>query len=445
MNPIGGLVLSLLLVVILGAPRRWALLGMFSGILYLTQGQQLTILGFNMYAIRFIELSGFARVMLRKEFSFSSLNNLDKAFIYLNIFTTLVFLIRSPDGYAYQIGVTVDAFLAYFAFRGFIQDFAELREFCVGSILLLVPFTILVLIESFTRQNPFNIMGGVMYGDWMREGRLRCQGSFRHPSLLGTLGACMLPLYVGMLLTRFRQHYAILGIVLCLLIVWASNSGGPLNATAFGILGWLFWNLRMKMQLVRRALICFVVLLGLMMKAPIWYLLARMSAVTGGDGWHRSYLMDVAFQNIGKWWLAGMPMTDTWDWFPYGLTTTGAADITNVFVAYGLTAGLGSIVLFIYLLSISYKCIGKALEDIRTKFGTKSPNEYLLWALGVTLTVHIVNWLGITYFDQTSVLWLLQLAAISTLTRYSLNKPRAGREQITRTENSVSHVPAPLP
>ena len=32
------------------------------------------------------------------------------------------------------------------------------------------------------------------------------------------------------------------------------------------------------------------------------------------------------------------------------------------------------------------------------------------------LTAHIANWLGIIYFDQTYLLWFIQLAAISTLT-----------------------------
>lgn len=416
MNPIGGTILVVLLAIIMGGSRRVALLGAFAGILYLTQGQQLNVGGFNMFAIRFIELGAFTRVMARREFSFSSLNLIDKLFIVFQIFTTVIFLLRTDEGQAYQIGVTVDAFLAYFAFRGLISSFDDFREFCIGSVYLLIPFTLLVMIESITRQNPFNIMGGVLYGDWMREGRLRCQGSFRHPSLLGTLGACLIPLYIGLFMSHIRRGLAILGIILCLMIVFASNSGGPLNATAFGLLGWGFWRLRLKMKLVRRLLVVFLFILGMSMKAPIWYLLAKMSALTGGDGWHRSYLMDVAFQNLGKWWFVGMPFTETWDWFPYGLTTTGAADITNVFIAYGLTAGLGSIVLFILLLVKAYSRIGRTLAEIRSGLTGDSTNEYLVWALGVVLTVHIVNWLGITYFDQTNALWLLQLAALSTVT-----------------------------
>ncbi len=432
MNPIGATILCVLLGLIFGGSRRIAVLGMFGGILYLTQGQQLMVVGFNMFAIRFLELAAFSRILFRREFSFSKLNTLDKLFIVLNIFAAGVYIARSSEGQVYQVGIAVDAFLTYFAFRGLITNSAEFRQFCVGSVFLLIPFTVLVMIESITRQNPFSVLGGVFYGSWIREGRLRCQASFRHPSLLGTLGACMLPFYIGLFLSRIARPLAILGSVCCILIILASNSGGPLNAAAFGMLAWVMWRLRFRMKLVRRSLVVFLIILGLSMKAPIWYILAKMSALTGGDGWHRSYLMDVAFQNLGKWWFAGMPFTDTWDWFPYGIEATGAADITNQFIAYGLTAGLGAMCLFIGMLTVAYKRVGKTVAAARSKFGKNSASEYMTWSLGVILTVHIVNWLGITYFDQTNVLWLLQFAALSSVTDEQHLAPVVSKEPIER-------------
>jgi hypothetical protein len=35
--------------------------------------------------------------------------------------------------------------------------------------------------------------------------------------------------------------------------------------------------------------------------------------------------------------------------------------------------------------------------------------------LGAVLTVHIINWFGIAYFDQMYVIWFMQLAAVSSL------------------------------
>jgi hypothetical protein len=413
MNPIGALILLIVVFVVLSAPRRWALMGIMAGVLYLTQGQQVSVVGFNLYAIRFIELAGFIRVMGRKEFSFSRLNRMDRVFLLLYIYSTVVFLLRSSEGHANQIGIAVDAILCYFTFRGLVGGIEDFRWFLRAFIILLAPYAMLILFESLTRHNPFNFMGGVVYGDWVREGRLRCQGSFRHPSLLGTLGASFFPLYIGLAWSRVTRKLAFAGIGLCLLIIWASNSGGPANCAMIGIVGWVLWPVRTKMALIRRVIIAGTVMLAMVMKAPIWYLPAKASSLTGGDGWHRSYLMDIAFQNLNKWWLTGMSLRETKAWFYYSLTTTGGADITNQFLSFGLTAGVVAMILFFVLLYLAFSNVGKALAFSRSSYTGSKENEYLLWGLAVVLVVHIFNWLGITYFDQTYVIWFLQLAAVS--------------------------------
>ena len=240
-------------------------------------------------------------------------------------------------------------------------------------------------------------------------------GSFRHPDLLGTLGAAFLPLYLGLAFANAKRAFALLGAGLCLGIVFFSNSGGPLSAAVVGLAGWLFWFVRRKMTWVRRGIAGSIILLALIMKAPVWYLLARVSSLTGGGGWHRSYLLDVAFRNLDKWWLAGMPLAETQDWFPYSLAINGDADITNEFLPFGLAAGLMAIALLIFVLIRAYRSIGAALTATRSGALEPGETEFMLWGLGVMLSVHVVNWFGISYFDQIYVVWFMQLAAISKL------------------------------
>jgi hypothetical protein len=301
-------------------------------------------------------------------------------------------------------------------FRGFLHDAEEFKWFLRTVLLLLIPYAGLLLVETFAHHNVFSSMGGIDFGGWLREGRQRCQGSFRHPSLLGTLGASFLPLYIGLASSKLNRTFAVIGIGVCLLIVWASNSGGPASCVGVAVLGWLLWRFRMHMKLFRRAVAGMLILLALVMKAPIWYLIARVSSITGGGGYHRSYLIDAAYHSLSQWWLFGMDIKKTQDWFPYTLVTTGAADITNVFIAAGLAAGIVGIFLLIRLLVNAYVSLGSALAVARLSPGDDGSSEYLLWGLGVMLAVHIFNWLGITYFDQTYAIWFLQLAAISTLT-----------------------------
>jgi hypothetical protein len=420
MNPIGALILAVLLVLVLFAPRRWALLGMMAGVLFLTQGVALQIAGFNVFATRFLELAGFIRVMGRREFSFSTLNKVDKALIWLYGYSTIVFLLRSSAGQVFAIGVMVDAFLCYFTFRGLIGDMEDFQWFLRAFLFLLVPFTLLILWESFTKHNLFSALGGVPNGTWGRANRLRCFGSFRQPDTLGMFGASFLPLYIGLACIIRERKRALLGICLCLIIGWAANSGGAAAATAMGLLGWLFWRVRTEMRKVRWGIVSIIAALALVMKAPVWYIFTHVSAITGGDGWHRSYLIDVAWQHLGQWWLWGMPIKETSDWFPYTLGDQGQADITNQFIAFGLAAGLGGIVLFIYLLTWTFSRLGQALAGFRSGISANRETECLLWGLGVMLVVHIANWFGITYFDQMYVVWFMQLAAVSTLSEQRL-------------------------
>ena len=416
MNLLGVSILVVLLAVVLCASRRIALLAMLAGVLYLTQEQQVDVLGFNLYAYRFLNLAGFIRVLSRREFSFRGLTGIDRALLWLYGYATVVFLLRSVTGQGYQVGLAVNAFLCYFTFRGLIADIDDCRWFLRAFLLLLAPFALLVMVESLTGHNLFTVLGGIAgEAKWMRHGRPRCFGSFRQPDTLGMFAASFLPLYVGMICIARERWRAILGVVLCLAIVQASNSGGPVSAAAVGLVGWLFWRVRTTMRKVRWGLVLMLTAMALTMKAPIWYIFDRASSITGGDGWHRSYLIDVFYQHLGRWWLAGMPNTETSGWMPYDLATAGGADITNQYLCFGMAAGLGAIGLFILLLKRAYSALGLAMSLLRSASATTDEGEFLLWGLGAVLTVHIINWFGIAYFDQMYVIWFMQLAAVSSL------------------------------
>jgi len=413
MNFISISISVIIICVILIASRRWAIIAMTAGVLYLTQHISVDVLGFNIFPSRFMEIAGLIRIIARREFSFSNLNSIDRIFLLLYSYSTITFILRSNEGQAYAIGSAVDATFCYFIFRGLISDIDDFRWFLRAFAILLIPYVCLLFVEMQTSQNPFSLLGKVL-PEMFREGRVRCMGSFRHPSLMGSLGASFLPLYIGLIFSRSMRIYATIGIILCLGIVWFSNSGGPVGFAAAGVLGWSMWPYRDRMRLVRRVAVICIAALVLIMKAPIWYLPTHFSI--SGDAWHRSHLMDVAVHHLGEWWLWGMPLTNTSEWFAYGLGTADQADITNQFVSFGLSAGLISIVMFVWLLTRAFQNLGRKLAEMRLATVWSFESECLLWGLGVMLVGHITNFLAITYFDQFYVIWFMQLAFISNLT-----------------------------
>lgn len=420
MTALGASTMLLLVATILLASRRWALLAMVAGILYLTQHEGFTVAGFNVYAYRFLEVAGLLRILVRREHLGTPRNRLDVLLVVLYAYTVTVFLIRSNEGgQAYQIGTAADAYLCYFTFRTLVADFEDCKWLLRGLAVLLLPYVPLLVDETLRFHNHFTAFGSVALsqgGDlWVRNGRLRALGSFGHPSLLGTFGGAHLPLYIALLFSRGNRGLALLGATLCLTIVWASNSGGPALCAAIAVLGWLLWPFRNHMSAVRISSVVALIGLSLVMNAPVWFIFARISTVTGGDGWHRSELVDTAVRHLGQWWLAGTPLVDTADWLPDVNPNTGGVDMTNNYLVFGIVAGLGAVILLIASLTRAFRSIGLALASVRA-VDVRDENERILWGLGVMLSVHLFNWFGITYWDQTNAMWFLHLALISSLT-----------------------------
>ena len=393
--------------------RRLAVLALAAGILFLTQNQGVEVFKLNLYAFRILELAGILRVILRRELSSVKLNRIDRMVILLYSFITVVSLLRYTDESSYQIAAAVDATLAYFIFRALILTIEDFKYVLNRYVLLLVPFFGAVLIERLTFQNPFALVGANLYIADFREGVPRCTGSFRHAILMGSFGAVFLPIYIGLALCEDRKFWPTVGCVICLGIVGLSNSGGPLSSVVIGIIGWSLWIFRRKMRTVRYFLALILFVLALLMKAPLWALPAKISDLTGGGGWHRYYLIEMAIKSLSDWWIAGMPIEQTKDWFPY-IIHTGGADITNEFISLGLSAGILAIVIFVILLVKAFKLIGEVLEAIRnTK--TDNSHEFLVWGVGVSLLVHISNWFGVSYFDQIKFVWHLHIAIVAML------------------------------
>lgn len=421
MSGIGWVTLGLLLALVTLAPARWAVLGLIAGVLYMTQGQAITLFDLNIYPMRVLTFAAFARVLARGEWSFARVNGVDKMVLLAYGYRTVIFIVNANGTPVTAIALMIDVSLAYFACRGLFHSLADLEWILRGLAVMLLPYVALLYVESTTGSNPFAAVGGV---DQLvtRNGRPRCVGSFAHATILGTFGASFIPLYVALTLVKGSRFRGILGLMLCLAIVYFSNSGGPLSCALLAFIGWTFWYLRSKMLIVRKWIAAVMVGLIVLMEAPIWYLPAKISDLTGGDGWHRSYLMDIAIRQLDRWWLAGMPVVDTRPWFPYWVAS-GGADLINYYLDFGIAAGLGAIILFCLMLVKAFGTLGKSLRQVRGLERDVPGAEYILWALGVVLSIHIFNWFGLVYFDQYYTIFFIQLAAISTLSERILDMP----------------------
>ena len=442
MNAVSGSILLALLLVVCFAPRRWAVLAMAAGVFFLTQGHSLSIAGLSLYPIRILEAAAFGRVLLRRELVLGQLNRIDFALVLLYNYAAVIWILRSTDIAAEQFASALEPTICYLALRSLINGVDDVRWFLTAFVVLLVPFTALVFLENLTGQSSFTAVGAspVLY---FREGVARCMGSFRHAITLGSVGATLLCLYIGLWMSGSRRAVAVLGASLCLALVGLSNSGGPLTSAAAVFLGWAIWYIRDRMTLVRRVSVLAFLFLVVFMRAPIWYLPFKISELVGGGGYHRGVLMERAWHDLGRWWLVGMDIRETASWFPYVLGVVGGADMTNQFLLIGIRGGLPALGLLVCVIVFAFKGIGRALSAVRPLGNRARGDEAIVWALGATLFVHTVTWFGVSYFDQSYVIWLMQLAMLSSTVQTLAVRAPGPRTVPVATRRSRSHVVAP--
>jgi len=186
-----------------------------------------------------------------------------------------------------------------------------------------------------------------------------------------------------------------------------------------GIFAWLCWPLRHQMKWVRRGIVAVIVGLHFIMNAPVWFIFDRISGYIGGDGWHRSNLIDKFVQYFTDWCFVGMPMEKTINWAAT-VTESGYVDVTNYYISVGINGGLVSLIIYIIMLTTCFKLVGLGLNSIRVNVPKENGFEPLLWGLGSTVLAHVVNISAVQYYDQSYVIWYLHMAIAVTLSNYFL-------------------------
>jgi hypothetical protein len=416
MNPIG-LALTLLFgAAVMFLPRRLAVLGVFAAVAYLTQGQGVVVCGFNFFSHRIILLIGLTRIVARGEWRGLKLNKIDWALFAFGIISTFAPGIRTGN-WQQPLGDTYNILLSYFLFRCLVTSWEDIQDLLPKLAILIIPLAVCMVAEALTGHNVFDIMGDRVGLGWLRNERYRCIGAFRGPHTAGIFGASLIPLFVCMFFRQDRRRVAVAGLIAATAITLTSNSSGPLMAFLCGLVGLAFWRLRHEMRRVRWGIAVSLVGVALVMKAPIWYLVSKVSDIAGGDGFYRSYLMEQCYKHVSDWWLMGTDNTGDW-----GATqmSWGAADMCNLYVSCAAGAGLAGLVLIILLLVRCFSYLGLALKTARESF---PESERLLWCCGCVLFAHVCALFSVAYWDQLFVVWWGFLAMISSATSSILAQP----------------------
>ena len=416
---------ALMAVLIFILPRRYALLPFLVTCFYMTLGQVVLILGFHFTMFRVLIFIGWVRIVLRGENVGIRWTSLDKIFLWWVAISMVTGTLLTPtfEGVQNRLGFAYNALGAFFFVRCLVRDWDDWLTLTRGLAVIFVPLAISMVVEKFTQRNAFAVFGGVPPETFERDGSLRCQGPFAHPILAGTMGATTFPLLFGVWKGSSNPRdrlLMIIGMVCSVLVVFASASSGPLGAWFIALIALALWNFRFRMTLVRKGLVWGLLVLQLFMKSPVWYIFGKLSVFSGGTGWHRSMVIDVAIQHFREWALVGTTVTAHWDEASILPMDPDNIDITNQYVVEGISGGFIKMVLFIAVIVSCYKMIGRLLRWLE---GVSYERQMLVWGIGCAFTAHVVSFLSVSYFDQSVVIYYLLPTIVASLAASIQDQP----------------------
>jgi hypothetical protein len=440
----------LLVILIAGAlicfgPRRKAIVPFLSAALLIPIDQVILIGSLHFPMLRVIALFGIFRILkdkisLKSPIFSGGINRVDQAVIAFAVVTVVnaVLLFQQSAAAIGGIGDLYTIFGVYFLLRYLIQDQADILR-ALRTLAYIACFVALVMLsEVATGRNPYAWLGGAHAADYaslvLRDDRFRAQAGFAHSILAGTFGAVLVPLFVA-LWWKGREHrrIAVAGIIAATVIVLTSNSSTPVLAYVAGVLALAMWPLRDQMRIIRWGIVATLVALHLVMKAPVWNLIARIDIAGGSSGYHRYMLIDQCIRHFGDWWLVGVKDTSVWGWDMW--------DTANQYVGVCDGSGLLPFILFLAILVYGFKYLKKA----RLNAGSNRQAALFVWAIGAALFSHVVAFFGISYWDQTMVGWYALLAMISALHVTQKTKLLPSPVAVWAAEPLVQHEAADTP
>jgi hypothetical protein len=411
MNVVALVFLVVASVALFVVPRRWAPVPLLVGACYMTLGQGFEISGLNFPIIRLLLLAGLVRVFVRGERPYGLMVGMDWAFVAWAGWAILAspFHEKPMATLVNHMGMVYNGLGIYFLMRCFCQTEKDARDVLRAIALLLVPVALEMVYEQISHHNLFSIFGGIPEEPAVRNGRLRSQGPFAHSILAGTVGAVCIPLMIS--IWRYNAFQAGVGLGACLAIILTSASSGPLMSVIMGLFALMLWRWRHLTRQMRIAAVGGYILLDLVMKAPAYYLLARIDLTGSSSSYHRAALIEAALAHLAEWWWAGTDYTR--HWIPSGVPwSPDHVDITNHYLAQGVRGGLLLMLLFISLLWIGFRYVGQLLRFLSCE---PVRRQFLVWSLGASLFAHAASCLAVAYFDQSILFLYLPLALITNI------------------------------
>ena len=407
LHPLVALWLLIAVMLILTLPRKKVITPFLLTFFTVPIGQVVLVGGLHFTVLRILILAGLAR---RAVSHWSSpggafpggFNALDRVVVFWSLSAAIVFSLQWMEAQALinRLGDLVDGLGGYMVIRFLIPDGEAIRRTIKVMAMICVIQGIGMINERISHINVFGLLGGIPPAVTFRDGVIRSQGALGNINA-GVFGGALMPLFLWLWTKEKSRVIACVGIAGATAMAFTSSSSTSLLAYGGSLLGLCFWPLRRRMRAVRWGLALTLLVMHLVMKAPVWALVARVDLTGSSTGYHRYMLLDNCIRHFSDWWLLGYRHYSLWGDFMY--------DLCDQYVWVAVTGGLVTLVLYLTIFSRSFGAIGTARKHVEGDSG----QEWLLWCLGSTLFAHVLASFGISYLAQLQMALFPVLACIS--------------------------------
>ena len=393
---------------LLTLPRRWAAIPLLLAVAYIGRDAVIQIGPANLTVLRILVVVGSLRVLAKGERLANGVNSVDRLLVLWAFVLLVTSFFHTTDAWVFRIGMIWNELGCYFLFRIFVQDSDDVVRIFKATTAILLPVAILMLYEKHAQVNLLSALGG--YSDInIRDGHTRARGAFVHPILAGTVGAACLAM--GLYLWKRYRAHGLIGLAAGAGIVYASTSSGPVMMVLFTLFGLALWKWRARLNVIRWFALFAIIGLDLIMKDPVYFLMARIDVTGSSTGWHRAQLIRASLEHLDEWWLAGTDYTR--HWMPTGIHANEMhTDITNHLLGMGVLGGLPLVLTFILVLIAAFRAVGRALKEYEN---SSLELCFLSWTLGAMLFGQVMNFFSISLFDQSVIVLYLLFASIAAV------------------------------
>jgi hypothetical protein len=398
------IIITVILVILTFAlPRKWFLAPYIFATCFLPADQRVIIFTLDFTPLRILIVAGVLRIFLRNEEEVIKWNKFDKLLLGWAICGAIVYVIQWGDmrAFIYKCGILFDIIGLYWLFRQSIHSWSDIKfvvKIFALCAILMVPW---VVIEKVTAKNLFIFLGSRVRTSF-REGNFRCQAAFPHSIIFGVFWANLIPIFIASAIAGHRKSLYWIAVLAGIFMVWTSASSTPYG-TLIATLGlFMLFPYRRYGKLIALGIFGQLAALHIVMKAPVWHLLARIKFVSGSSGHHRYRLIDATFNHFREWALLGTRSTAHWGYYLF--------DVTNKYCAEGVKGGLVTLILFVIVLITAVRTVGRySLQNISRE------QQWLAWGICVSMLGHCISFIGVGYFGQIHMLLYLTFAIIGMI------------------------------